>query len=66
VRLREAEEKVMATVVAMAEDPGAAILPASQTAAGRAGHSIAAALGTAGEAVDASPIGRAARKASGR
>ena len=66
VRLRESEEKVMATIVAMAEDPGEAILPASQTGAGRAGHAVANALGTAGEAIDASPIGRAARKAGGR
>ena len=66
VRLREAEEKVMATVVAMAEDPGDAIEPASQTTAGRAGHSIANALGTAGEAFDGSPAGRAARKLTGR
>ena len=66
VRLREAEERVMATIVAMAEDPEEAILPASQTTAGRAGHSIANALGTAGEALDGSPVGRAARKATGR
>ena len=66
VRLREAEERVMATVVAMAEDPGDAIEPASQTTAGRAGHSIANALGTAGEAFDGSPAGRAARKLTGR
>ena len=66
VRLREAEERVMATIVAMAEDPDEAILPASQTTAGRAGHSIANALGTAGEAFDGSPVGRAARKATGR
>jgi hypothetical protein len=66
VRLREAEERVMATVVAMAEDPGDAILPASQTTAGRAGHSVANALGTLGEAIDGSVVGRAARKAGGR
>jgi len=66
VRLREAEEQVMATVVAMAADPGDAIEPASQTTAGRAGHSIANALGTAGEAFDGSPAGRAARKLTGR
>ena len=66
VRLREAEERVMATVVAMAEDPGDAIEPASQTTAGRAGHSIANALGTAGEAFDGSHAGRAARKLTGR
>ena len=66
VRMREAQERVMATVVAMAEDPGDAIEPASQTTAGRAGHSIANAFGTAGEAFDGSPLGRAARKATGR
>ena len=57
VRLREAEERVMATVVAMAEDPDDAILPASQTAAGRAGHGLANALGTLGEAIDGSVVG---------
>ena len=62
VRLREAEERVMATVVAMAEDPDDAILPASQSAAGRAGHGLANALGTLGEAIDGSAVGRAARK----
>ena len=66
VRLRDTEEKVMATVVAMAEDPGDAIEPASRTTAGRAGHSLANALGTAGEAFDGSPAGRAARKLTGR
>jgi hypothetical protein len=66
IRLHEAEGRVMATVVALAEDPEDAILPASQTTAGRAGHSIANALGTAGEAFDASPAGRAARKLTGR
>ncbi len=63
VRLREAQERVMATVVAMAEDPDDAILPASPTAAGRAGHGLANALGTLGEAIDGSVVGRAARKA---
>ena len=66
VRLRAAEERVMATVVSLAGDPADAILPASQTAAGRAGHGLANAFGTVGEAIDASPVGRAARKASGR
>ena len=65
-RLRDAEERVMATIVALAEDPGDAILPASQTTAGRAGHGLANALGTLGEAIDGSPVGRAARKVGGR
>jgi hypothetical protein len=64
--LREAQERVMATVVALAEDPGDAILPASQSTAGRAGHGLAAAVGTLGEAIDASVLGRAARRANGR
>jgi hypothetical protein len=66
VRLHEAQERVMATVVALAEDPEDAILPASQTTAGRAGHGLANALGTLGEAIDGSPVGRAARKVGGR
>ena len=64
--MREAQERVMATVVAMAEDPGDAILPASPGTAGRAGHGLANALGTMGEAIDGSVVGRAARKAAGR
>ena len=63
VRMREAQERALATVVAMAGEPDDAILPASQTAAGRAGHGLANALGTLGEAIDGSFVGRAARKA---
>jgi hypothetical protein len=33
---------------------------------GRAGHGAANALGTVGEAIDGSPIGKAARKVTGR
>jgi hypothetical protein len=65
-RLRDAEARVMATVVALADDPGDAILPASPTTAGRAGHGLANGLGTLGEAIDASRLGRAARRVSGR
>ena len=62
-RLREAEERVMATVVAMAEDPADAVEPASPSPAGRAGHGLASAIGTLGEAIDGSVVGRAARRA---
>jgi hypothetical protein len=62
VRMTDAREAVMATVVALAEDPDGAIEPASPTLAGRAGHSVAAGLGTLGEAIDASAVGRAARR----
>jgi hypothetical protein len=50
----------------MAADPADAIQPASPTTAGRAGHSLANAFGTLGEAIDGSAVGRAARKAGGR
>jgi hypothetical protein len=60
-RLRELTDRVEATVVALAEDPEDAIQPASSTTAGRAGHGIANGLGTLGEAIDGSPLGRAAR-----
>ena len=56
----------MATVVALAEDPGAAVEPASATPLGRAGHGVASGLGTLGEAIDGSHIGRAARHVSRR
>jgi hypothetical protein len=65
-RMRDAQERVMATVVALAEDPGAAVEPASPTAAGRAGARVANSFGTLGEAFDGSPLGRAARRFSGR
>ena len=63
VRLRDLEERVQATVVALADDPDDAILPASSSTAGRAGHGLANGLGTIGEAIDGSALGRAARRA---
>ena len=63
VRLRDLEERVEATVVALADDPDDAIQPASSSTAGRAGHGLANGLGTIGEAIDGSPLGRAARRA---
>jgi len=66
VRLRDEQERVMATVVALAEDPGGAVEPASPTTLGRAGHGVASGLGTLGEAIDGSKVGRAARRVSGR
>jgi hypothetical protein len=65
-RMRDEQERVMATVVALAEDPGAAVEPASPTALGRAGHGVANGLGTIGEAIDGSYVGRTARRLSGR
>jgi hypothetical protein len=63
VRLGDLEERVRAAVIALAGDPDDAILPASSSAAGRAGHGIANGLGTLGEAIDGSVLGRAARRA---
>jgi hypothetical protein len=63
VRMREEQDRVMAAVVALAADPGAAVEPASPTTLGRAGHGVANGLGTLGEAIDGSPVGRVARKA---
>jgi hypothetical protein len=60
-RLRDLTARVEATVVELAADPDDAILPASPTTMGRAGHSIANGLGTIGEAIDGSVVGRAAR-----
>jgi hypothetical protein len=66
VRMRDEQERVMATVVALAEDPAAAIEPASPGRLARAGHGVAAGLGTIGEAIDGSRVGRAARRVSRR
>jgi hypothetical protein len=66
VRMREEHDRVMATVVALAEDPGAAVEPASPTAFGRAGHGLASGLGTIGEAIDGSRAGSLARRVSRR
>jgi hypothetical protein len=65
-RMREAEDAVMASVMGLAEDPDDAIRPASPTRAGRAGHGVASGLGTLGEAIDGSPVGRAVRRISRR
>jgi hypothetical protein len=61
-RLRGAQDSVEATIVALAADPDDAIRPADESALGRAGHGVANGLGTLGEAIDGSPIGRAARR----
>lgn len=65
-RLRAVEVDARAAVMALAGDPEGAVQPADTSALGRAGHSLANALGTVGEAVDGSPVGRAARKLSSR
>jgi hypothetical protein len=61
-RLREIEDEARATAIELGCEPAAAVIPADQGPLGRAGHRVASAVGSAGEAVDASPVGRAARR----
>jgi hypothetical protein len=61
-RLQELEERGRAAVAAMGADPEAATAPADSGPAGRAGARLGAAVGTLGEAIDASALGRMARR----
>jgi phage-related tail protein len=61
-RLRTLEERVRAAVKALAHDPESAIAPADESALGRAGAKLGAAVGTVGEAIDSSALGRLARR----
>ena len=58
-RVREVTDAARSAAVACAQDPDVAIEPAVPSAAGRAGQRFAAAMGSVGEAIDASPVGRA-------
>jgi hypothetical protein len=59
-----ARDAVRAAAIALADDPDDAVQPAESSILGRAGHGAANALGTVGEAIDGSPLGKAARKAT--
>jgi hypothetical protein len=61
-RLRALETRGRATAAAMADDPAAAIAPADDGALGRAGTRLGVVLGTVGEAIDGSAVGRLARR----
>jgi hypothetical protein len=61
-RLREIEDAARALAVAEGRAPERAIEPAEQGSLGRAGHAVANGLGTLGEALDGSVLGRAARR----
>jgi hypothetical protein len=61
-RLREVEEEARQAAVELGCEPAAAVIPADQGPLGRAGHRVASAVGSAGEALDASALGRAARR----
>jgi hypothetical protein len=64
-QMGEVEAAASDAVLALGADPESAVLPADPGPLGRAGHGVANAFGTFGEAFDASPVGRAARKLRG-
>jgi len=61
-RLRALEDRGRAAAAAMAADPADAIAPADEGTLGRAGAKLGAAVGTVGEAIDSSRLGRLARR----
>jgi hypothetical protein len=65
-RLRALEDAAREVAVAEGRAPERAIEPAQAGSLGRAGHAVANGLGTLGEALDGSPVGRAARRIRGR
>jgi hypothetical protein len=58
-RLRAIEDEARGAAIGLGCDPPGAVIPADQSPLGRAGHRFACAIGTAGEALDNSPVGRA-------
>ena len=64
-RLRALEEEARAVARAEGRTPERAIEPAEPGSLGRAGHAVASRLGTLGEAIDGSTVGRAARRLRG-
>jgi hypothetical protein len=65
-RLAGVEGAARAAAVAQGRDPAGALEPAQPTVLGRAGQRLGAAAGAAGEAIDASPVGRVARRVARR
>lgn len=61
-RLRALEERGRAAAAAMGTDPEAATAPADDGTLGRVGARVGAAVGTLGEAIDNSALGRLARR----
>ena len=61
-RLAKVEKPALELAVAAGEDPDRAVEPLLDGPAGRAAHGVAHVVGTLGEWVDTSPIGRVARK----
>jgi len=65
-RLEAAEADARAAVLALAADPDGAIEPAERSLLGRAGRGLGSAVGTVGEAIDGSSLGRVARRRAQR
>jgi hypothetical protein len=65
-RLAALEKRAKELAVAAGEDPEAAVDPLIGSPAGRAAHGLAYAVGTVGEWVDSSAVGRGARAAARR
>jgi hypothetical protein len=61
-RLRAIEGEARAVAVAEGRDPDRAVQPAEPSKLGHAAHGVASGLGTLGEALDGSAVGRAARR----
>jgi hypothetical protein len=63
-RLAALESRGRAAAAALGADPEDAIAPADEGFVGRTGARVGAVLGSVGEAIDASPVGRLARRRS--
>jgi hypothetical protein len=63
-KLAAVEKRARELAVAAGSDPDAAVEPLIDSPAGRAAHGVAYTIGTLGEWVDTSAIGRGARKAA--
>jgi hypothetical protein len=61
-RLRALEERGRAIAISLADDPEAAVAPADGGPLGQAGLRVGVVMGSLGEAIDSSPIGRFARR----
>ena len=61
-RMRAVETEAREAAIELGCDPATAVVPADPGALGRAGHQVATAFGSAGEAIDNSAVGRAARR----
>lgn len=61
-RVEALESAARGAATRLGTTPDAAIEPAEPSALGRAGHAVAVGVGSLGEAVDSSPVGRMARR----